>query len=128
MGKEAGVMYCKSRNIFLFFSYNRFKDDKVFVPQSFKEAWVKMPVSFDAETSNEQIFEILNMDSNPLGTPKNQQWIRDNGARHTSMSVGDVIVRDGDYFVVMGVGFKQLFFIDRDGGEVGCWLQATFLY
>jgi hypothetical protein len=75
---------------------------------NFHEKWKKMPVEFKAGTHREKIFEILNLDNNPIGTPEGQAWLRRNGVRHTSMSVGDIVKKGGKYFMVLGEGWATV--------------------
>lgn len=56
----------------------------------FNAFWTKMPVTF-YEMKPEELFSILNGESNPFATGKRQEWIRANGVSHTSMSVGDIV-------------------------------------
>lgn len=55
----------------------------------------------------EELFTLFNSDDNPLSTTECQKFIRENKS-HTSMSVGDVISIDGDYYIVDGMGFKSI--------------------
>ena len=61
----------------------------------------------DIDIYLEHIFELFNSDNNPLSAPKYQTIIK-NLKAHTSMSVGDVIQVDDNYYVVDGLGFKEL--------------------
>lgn len=45
---------------------------------------------------------------NPLGTKEGQEKLRSLGVGHTSMSVSDFVVIDGDVLIVDGVGFKNI--------------------
>ena len=63
----------KGRNIFLFWSYNRFKDAKIGVPQELKYMYTKMPINYEQST-NEQIFADLNKEGNPLSCDKYQSF------------------------------------------------------
>jgi hypothetical protein len=49
-----------------------------------------------------------NGEKNPLANPDGQAKIRALGVRHTSMSIGDVISIDGKYWIVAGIGFREL--------------------
>ena len=102
------------KNLFLFWSYNRFKDEKVGVPAELKSSYTKMPVNYE-QSDNEQIYADLNNDSNPLSYAKYQEWIRENKVGHTSMTVGDMIHEDKEnkWYVTSGVGFKEIYWIDR---------------
>ena len=114
MTKKIYYINKTGRNIFLFWSYNRFKDAKIFVPIEFKKHYTEMPVNYE-QSSNEKIFGDLNQDSNPLSSKEYQKWIKDNNISHTSMSVGDMIYDDKDdkWFVVLSLGFKDLSWISR---------------
>ncbi len=59
----------------------------------------------------EKLFIIYNdgtEEGNPLGTPAGQQKIRSSGVGHTSMSINDFVVIDGDVLIVDSEGFKEL--------------------
>ena len=45
---------------------------------------------------------------NPLGTPEGQNKLRSIGVGHTSMSVSDFVVIDGEVLIVDGAGFKNI--------------------
>lgn len=45
---------------------------------------------------------------NPLGTKEGQEKIRSVGAGHTSMSINDFVVIDGDVLIVDQCGFKNI--------------------
>lgn len=74
--------------------------------------WVKLPISFkvtdESEKSLNKVYEELNIETNPMGTPEMQQWIRDNKLRHTSMSVGDIIFLGKNFYICKTVGWKKL--------------------
>jgi len=56
----------------------------------------------------DSIYHILNCEENPLGTPENQEFIRENKL-HTSMSVGDIIsIDEKEFWIVKGIGFDKL--------------------
>lgn len=47
--------------------------------------------------------------TNPLGTEKGQNHLKELGVRHTSMSIGDVImVNVNEYYIAYIVGFRRL--------------------
>lgn len=90
-----------------------------FVPtkRDFKKWYKKIPISFTPKQLKDSwlnpfdvIFQTLNLDSNPLGTKKNQDWIRANlqPDPHTSMSIGDVIKVGKNYYIVRDAGFARL--------------------
>jgi len=59
------------------------------------------------EVIPDRIFGIMNHpQANPMGTPEMQQWIRDNGVTHTSMSIGDIIKIDNEYHICHREGWK----------------------
>jgi hypothetical protein len=43
-----------------------------------------------------------------MGTKEHQEWIKKNGLRHTSMSVGDVAALGDRFFVVAPIGWKEI--------------------
>ena len=53
------------------------------------------------------LFKRFNSDDNPLTHPILQKMIAKNGL-HTSMSVGDIIKFNNDYYCVTGMGFKKV--------------------
>lgn len=55
----------------------------------------------------EGLFMRFNSEDNPLSASEYQKKIK-KFLSHTSMSVGDVVQIDDDYYVVAGVGFKKL--------------------
>lgn len=60
-----------------------------------------------AETDLERIFAVMQGDHwSPKGEARD--LIESAGLGHTSMSVGDVVVRDGQVFVVANMGFMRL--------------------
>jgi len=71
------------------------------------EEYVKLPIEFEDKDMDE-IFSLLNQDENPMGTPEMQQWIRDNGLKHTSMSVGDIIKNKEGTFICEDIGWKKM--------------------
>ena len=62
----------------------------------------------DVNLTSSEIFSILNSDKNPMGTIEMQQWIKNNGLKHTSMSVGDIIKSDKGFYVCEDIGWKRL--------------------
>jgi len=65
----------------------------------------------------EKLFAIYNdgtAEGNPLATEDGQKKIRCLGAGHTSMSINDFVVIDGDVLIVDSFGFKNI----GDLGEV----------
>jgi len=76
--------------------------------KSFKENWVKLPMKFD-HLSFDDIFMDLNCEvDNPMGTTEMQKWILNNGLNHTSMSPGDIIECNGNYFICEDLGWKKV--------------------
>ena len=74
---------------------------------SFRRNYKKLPITLLTNDPN-RAFDILNNEDNPMSTDVKQNWLRANGVRHTSMSVGDVMLVNGKYFIVMGVGFAEI--------------------
>ena len=59
----------------------------------------------------ERLFAIYNdgtEEGNPLGTKAGQQKLVSLGAGHTSMSVNDFVVIDGEVLIVDSLGFKNI--------------------
>ena len=57
----------------------------------------------------DKLFQILNMDSNPLGTPENQEMIKSLGLSHTSMSIGDMVeFPNGKKLVCVNEGWGEM--------------------
>jgi hypothetical protein len=52
-------------------------------------------------------FELFNSEKNPLSSIEKQKYIRDNKL-HTSMSVGDIININNEYWICCGIGWKKL--------------------
>lgn len=88
----------------------------------FHSDFIKMPYKYNWNTNEmkedrqevlksricESLFDILNREENPLGTPENQAFIREHKL-HTSMSVGDIISFDGkEFWIIIGIGFEKL--------------------
>lgn len=81
------------------------------------EGFVRM-VDFDSKSNKsfdemaEEMFALLNdgMETpNPLGTPEGQQFIRNNGVGHTSMSVGDFIIfNEETIYICAGCGWNKM--------------------
>jgi hypothetical protein len=88
--------------------------------------YVKLPISFEIneneaiETELDKIFATLNEDENPMGTPEMQQWIKDNGLKHTSMSVGDIIKSKKGFYVCKNIGWKKLERMQNIEGKYIC--------
>ena len=56
-----------------------------------------------------KLFQILNMDSNPLGTPEKQEMIKSLGLSHTSMSIGDMVeFPNGKKLVCVSEGWEEM--------------------
>lgn len=75
-----------------------------------KKDYVELPITIDVEDKTEfgKIFSMLNRDDNPMGTPEHQQWIRDHGVHHTSMSVGDVVQLSDCYYLCKDIGWEEI--------------------
>ena len=65
----------------------------------------------DVKVVLEKLFALYNdagSEPNPLSSDEGQNRVRASGTHHTSMSVGDVVYLKGKYWIVAGVGFKEL--------------------
>ena len=75
---------------------------------------ISVPTTFfleihSEETVADKLFRILNMDSNPLGTPEKQEMIKSLGLRHTSMSIGDMVeFPNGKKLVCVNEGWEEM--------------------
>lgn len=78
--------------------------------EDIKKDYVQLPFTLEIEGKDEldRIFEQLNVGDNPLATTENQEWLKANEVCHTSMSVGDVVQLDDQYFVCAGVGWEEI--------------------
>ena len=85
--------------------------------KEFEDCYAKLPIDFPEMKSKskrkmlEEIFYILNdegKEENPLD--EQQDWIMENlqPNPHTSMSVGDIIKLDDEYWICKGMGWEQL--------------------
>ena len=59
------------------------------------------------ESFLDMIFSRFNDESNPLSTKECQEKIKEKNS-HTSMTVGDIIKIDNEYYIVASMGFKKL--------------------
>ena len=100
---KAEIYYWKSIKKLLETGYEKKYPDL----NKLNEEYVKLPIEFEEEDMDE-IFSILNSDKNPMGTIEMQQWIKNNGLKHTSMSVGDIIKSDKGFYVCEDIGWKRL--------------------
>lgn len=109
---KAEIYYWKDIERMIELSYREEKeypDEK-----TIEEDWVKLPISFDmgededVDAELDKIFAELNQENNPMGTPEMQQWIRDNGLKHTSMSVGDIIKNKKGLYICEDLGWYKL--------------------
>ena len=67
------------------------------------------PEIHSEEEVADKLFQILNMDSNPLGTPEKQEMIKSLGLSHTSMSIGDMVeFPNGKKLVCVSVGWEEM--------------------
>lgn len=116
------VFYLKKASaLFIFFSYNRFKKDQVFLPVQLKEEWRELPLNLEPEMSEDDIFGHLNQDStNPMTAPACQRWIKEVGIGHTSMSVGDVIDHNGEWKVCAPEGWLDVVWTPLEHGRLHC--------
>ena len=62
----------------------------------------------DVSPNLEAIFALFNLGNNPLATPRGQDRIRRLGVGHTSISVGDIVKVDGNYYYCDKVGWKKM--------------------
>jgi hypothetical protein len=115
------IRYLKKwSSLWTFFHYNRFADDIewVHLPAELNAEWIEMPVQFTDNLSNDEIFGKLNL-SNPLSSEKNQAWIREHDAGHTSMSIGDVVQdSDGTWHVCLREGWAKIAWISKEHGHL----------
>jgi hypothetical protein len=74
----------------------------------FEKDYAKLPVE-TKEKDLDKIWEDYNVGKShhKLGTKEMQNWIRKNTG-HTSMSVGDVVQINGDYYIARDVGWEKL--------------------
>jgi len=114
------IRYTKRKtSMWIFFHYNKFADDVewIHLPAELKSEWVDMPVEFSDDLTNDEIFGKLNIDSNPLSSQENQDWIRDSECAHTSMSIGDCIEdNDGTLWVCHSDGWAKIAWVDERHG------------
>ena len=67
------------------------------------------PEIHSEEEVADKLFQILNMDSNPLGTPEKQEMIKSLGLSHTSMSIGDMVeFPNGKKLVCVSEGWEEM--------------------
>ena len=67
------------------------------------------PEIHSEEEVADKLFQILNMDSNPLGTPEKQEMIKSLGLSHTSMSIGDMVeFPNGKKLVCVNEGWEEM--------------------
>ena len=67
------------------------------------------PEIHSEEEVADKLFQILNMDSNPLGTPEKQEMIKTLGLSHTSMSIGDMVeFPNGKKLVCVSEGWEEM--------------------
>ena len=75
----------------------------------FQVLQVHFPEIHSEEAVADKLFQILNMDSNPLGTPENQKMIKSLGLSHTSMSIGDMVeFPNGKKLVCVNEGWEEM--------------------
>lgn len=104
-------------------------DEEVLVPKTFfKKNFVKMSkdkVMIDGNVLPEELERLFSKYNdggyaedtpyskgrNPLATPKGQEKVHKSGTGHTSMSVGDIVKVDDDYYMVASAGFKKVKFV-----------------
>jgi hypothetical protein len=78
--------------------------------EEFEKDYVELPIESDKDNL-ESIFEDFNIGKShqKMSLRENQDWIRQHGLSHTSMSVGDVAKINNDFYIVKDVGWKKLF-------------------
>ena len=70
---------------------------------------INVPEIHSEEDVADKLFQILNMDSNPLGTPEKQEMIKSLGLSHTSMSIGDMVeFPNGKKLVCVSEGWVEM--------------------
>lgn len=74
--------------------------------EGFSNTHIMLPVEFADERSNDDIYFLMNNGGNPMTSEKGQMWLKENELRHTSLSVGDVIERNGRLFVRDDIGWR----------------------
>lgn len=76
--------------------------------ESMKYTHKKLPIEINTTDNLETVFIMFNSPSNPLSSKYYQNWMKENEIYHTSMSVGDIIKIDDEFFVCDRVGWKKL--------------------
>jgi hypothetical protein len=107
---EAEVFYAKD-NRWMLETYKDHPD--VPTEDEFKKEYARIPIKFNINDGTEKelnsIFHKLNVDNNPMGTKMRQNWIRANGLKHTSMSVGDIVlVNKKNLFMCADFGWTKI--------------------
>lgn len=77
--------------------------------EDFEKDYAKLPVETE-EKELEQIWEDYNIGKShhKLSSKEMQDWIRDHELSHTSMSIGDIIQKNGDFYIARDVGWEKL--------------------
>jgi len=83
--------------------------------EDLKNHYVKMPVTMEFKDSRIEdrtgflvsLYSFFNMPTNLFTSPSIQEFIRKHNL-HTSMSVGDIVAFDNDYYIVASIGFEHL--------------------
>jgi len=70
--------------------------------------WFKAVDIFGTVITPDSFFEIFNVGKNPLATPEGQEFIKNNGVGHTSMSCGDIVSADGSLYVCIDEGWRKI--------------------
>lgn len=78
--------------------------------ESMKETHLAIPHEFNNEKTLDAIWMILNdYATNPLSAENGGQgWLIENNMHHTSMSIGDIIERDGKFYICADEGWETL--------------------
>ncbi len=102
--KKSKVYYWKKDK-----SMDYMVEGKTPTKEEFERDYVKLPVE-TKEKELEQIWEDFNIGKShhKLSTKEMQDWIRDNSVGHTSMSIGDVVQKNGDFYIAKDIGWKKL--------------------
>jgi len=73
------------------------------------EYWAILELNDDKDFVLDKIFSLFNhYSTNPMSREEAQQWIRNNNVSHTSMSIGDVVALDDEYYVCDTEGWTKI--------------------
>lgn len=84
-------------------------EGKIPTKKEFEKDYVKLPVE-TSETNLDEIWEDYNIgkSKHKMGQKKNQDWLKEHGLSHTTMSVGDIIKVGNKHFIVKHEGWKEI--------------------